>query len=270
MYDLNSINDFLNTKIIGQTIIQYDTLTSTYAKAKNIFNTCPDGTVVLSENQTKFTVRFGNEWICQEDKNIYLSIILKPGGKNLKISKFDIIGCASVCKAVADTYNVESKIKWPNDIMINGNKISSVSCSFVGKNDEPSGVIISMAINANIETNEIDRINEEIENSSTSLKIETGTDVHRELIIGHILNNVEIHYDEFIKQGTITNAVNSCIHNSAIVNKTINVIKRGKKTVRKVYAKNIDSEGCLVVDNEKNNEEILSPGETIIVYERKA
>lgn len=270
MYDLNSINDYLNTKIIGQTIIQYDDLTSTYAKAKNIFSTCPDGTVVLSENQSKCTIRFGNKWICQEDKNIYLSIILKPIGKNLIISKFDVIGCSSVCEAVAHTCKVECKIKWPNDIMINDNKISSVSCDFVGKSNEPSGVIISMVINANMETNEIDKINEEIKNSSTSVKIETGTDVHRELIIGHILNNVEKHYDEFMEQGTITSAVSSSIHNSAIVNKTISVMKRGKKTVRKLYAKSIDGQGCLVVADEKENEEILSPGETIIIYERKA
>ena len=270
MYDLNSINDFLNTKIIGQTIIQYDTLTSTYAKAKNIFSTCPDGTVVLSENQSKCTIRLGNKWICHADKNIYLSIILKPVGKNLIISKFDSIGCASVCEAVADTCNVECKIKWPNDILINDNKVSSVNCDFVGKNNEPAGVIISMVINANMEISDIDKINEEIKKLVTSVKIETGTDVHRELLIGHILNNIEKHYDEFIEQGTIKNAVNSCIHNSAIVNKTISVIKRGKKSVRKVYAKSIDSEGWLVVENEKSNEEILSPGETIIIYEKKA
>ncbi|MFA9422619.1 MAG: hypothetical protein ACERLG_03515, partial [Sedimentibacter sp.] len=86
MYDLNGINEFLNAKIVGNTIIQYDDLTSTYMKSKSIFNTCPDGTVVLCENQSKCTIRFGNKWLCKEDKNIYLSIILKPCGKNLIIS----------------------------------------------------------------------------------------------------------------------------------------------------------------------------------------
>ena len=270
MYDLNSINDCLNTKIIGHTIIQYDNLTSTYAKAKNIFNTCPDGTVVLSENQSKCTMRFGNKWICQEDKNIYLSIILKPIGKNLIISKFDVIGCSSVCEAVTDACNVECNIKWPNDIMIGKNKFSSVSCDFVGKNNEPSGLIISIAINVNMEIHEINKINEEIKKLPTSVKIETGTDVHRELIVGHILNNVDKYYDEYMEQGMITSAVSSCIRNSAIINKTISVMKRGKKTLRKLYAKSIDGEGCLVVADEKENEEILSPGETIIIYEKKA
>ncbi len=267
MYDLDSINKFSNTKVIGQTVIQYDDLTSTYTKAKNIFNKCPDGTVVLSENQSKCTLRFGNKWVCKEDKNIYLSIILKPFGKNLITSTFDAIGCSSVLETIVDTYNVECKIKWPNDIVINENKISSVVCDFVGRSNEPSGVIISIVINANMETIDIDAINEETKNSSTSLKIQAGTDIHRELIIGHILNNVEKHYEEFMKQGTATSAINSCICNSAILDKTISVMKRGKKSIRKVYAKSINQDGYLIVIDEKENEQILIPGETIIIYE---
>lgn len=270
MYDLNNINSYLNTKIIGQTIIQYDSLMSTYAKAKNIFGTCPDGTVVLSENQSKCTLRFGNEWICQEDKNIYLSIILKPSGKNLITSKFDVIGCSSVLEGIAETCGLKCKIKWPNDIMVRDMKIASICCEFAGKSSEPSGIIISMCINANLDMSETDKINEETKKSTTSVKIETGADVHREMLIGKILNNVEKHYDEFLSMGTTVSAVNSCIINSAIVNRQIKTVKRGKKSIRSVYAKNIDDDGCLVVADEKGNEEILSPGETIIIYERNA
>lgn len=270
MYDLNKINSCLNTKIIGQTIIQYDSLKSTYAKAKNIFGTCPEGTVVLSENQSKCTLRFGNEWICQEDKNIYLSIILKPSGKNFITSKFDIIGCSSVLEGVAETCGLQCKVKWPNDILMRDMKIASVCCDFAGKSSEPSGIIISMCINANLDMSETDKINEETKKSTTSIKIETGGDVDREMLIGKILNNVERHYEEFLNLGTVDMAVNSCIMNSSIVNRKIKTVKRGKKSVRNVYAKDIDQDGCLVVHDEKGNEEILSPGETIIIYERNA
>ena len=58
MFDLSKINDCLNTKVTGRTIIQYDTLNSTYLKSKNIFGTCPDGAVILTENQTKWNVPF--------------------------------------------------------------------------------------------------------------------------------------------------------------------------------------------------------------------
>ena len=133
MYELNSISSYLNTNIIGQTIIQYDNLNSTLAKAKNIFATCPDGTVVLSENQSECILRFGNEWVCSPDKNIYLSIILKSVNNNYLLPLTDVVGCSSVLSSIEELYNLDCRIKWPNDILINDNKISSVKSDIAGK-----------------------------------------------------------------------------------------------------------------------------------------
>lgn len=269
MYDLNKINDCLNTNVIGRTIIQYDSLASTYSKSKNIFSTCPDGAVVLSENQWKWSIRMGKEWICYPEKNIYLSIILKPLVNNHLISKFDVIGCVSVCDALNELYKVDCKIKWPNDILINGKKISSVGSSLVSKNNKPDGVIISLGINTNMNKEELDSF-EEIKDTSTSLMIEVSGEVDREVLIGEILNNVEKYYYELLNDNSSLNAVNTFNQNSVIINKNIEIMKKGKKSKRKVYAQNIDSEGWLIVTNEKGNEEILSPGETIIIYEKNA
>ena len=105
MYDLNKISSYLNTNTIGQSIIQYDNLNSTFAKAKNIFSTCPDGTVVLSENQSECILRFGNEWLCSPDKNIYLSIILKSINNNYLIPLTDVVACSSILKSMGELYN---------------------------------------------------------------------------------------------------------------------------------------------------------------------
>ena len=67
-----------------------------------------------------------------------------------------------------------------------------------------------------------------------------------------------------ISSGKAPNAVDLYNESLLFYNKEIGVIKRGRKTIRKVVAKNIDSEGWLAVINEKGHEEILSPGDTII------
>jgi len=219
MYDLNSISSYLSTNIIGQSIIQYDNLDSTYAKAKNIFASCPDGTVVLSENQSECILRFGNEWLCMPDKNIYLSIILKSVNNNYLLPLTDMVGCSSILGSIEDLYDLNCTIRWPNDILINDNKISS------------------------------------------------GEDVERELLIGTILNKIDYHYDEILSTGKASSAVDIYNKNLLYYNKEVGVIKKGRKTVRKVFVKNIDSEGWLLATNEKGEEEILSPGEIIIQYE---
>lgn len=264
MYDLNRINECLNTKTIGRTIIQYDFLSSTATKAKSIFNTCPDGLIVLSENQSKCTMRMGNEWLCFPQKNIYLSIIIKPLVNNLLISKIDAICCSALHKTIRDLYNIECKIKWPNDILINDKKVSSIISNYIGKNN--NGIIISFGINVNMDNEDINS-NEDIKNISTSLMIETNNIIDRELLISNLLNNVEIYYNDLVKNNSINEVVNICTNHSPIINKEIKVTKKGKKTKRNVFVKGIDEEGCLIVANEKGNEEILNPGETIIIYE---
>ena len=136
MFDLSKINDYLNTKVIGRALIQYGTLSSAYLKSKNIFSTCPDGAVILTENQTKWNVRMGRGWQCYPNKNIYLSITLKPKAMNHLISIYDVIGCSSICSTLKNMYDVKCKIKWPNDIIINDRKISSVCTNLVTKNNK--------------------------------------------------------------------------------------------------------------------------------------
>ena len=257
MYNLSNISSYLNNNIIGRSIIQYDNLNSTYAKAKNIFASCPDGTVVLSENQSECTLRFGNEWLCLPEKNIYLSIILKSVNNNYLLPLTDVVGCSSILSAIEDLYDLNCTIKWPNDILIKDNKISSVQSDITGKG---SGIILSLNINVNME--------EKFENlKTTSIKLEKGENVEREILIGRILNEIEGHYDEIVSRGKASRAVDIYNKNLLFYNKEIGVIKKGRKTVRKIFVKKIDRDGWLQVINEKGEEEILSPGETRIQYE---
>lgn len=267
MYDLNMINDYLDTKIVGKTVIQYDELNSTYNKAKNIFNTCPDGTVVLSDFQTSCSFRTGKEWICFPDKNIYLSIILKFNANNQLISKFDVIGCVSVCKAIENLYNVDCKIKWPNDVLINDRKVCSLSGNIICKNNKSEGIVLSTCINVNT-TKEIE-LCESIQNLATSLKLETSYEVNRERLTAEILNNFDCYYNELVKGNAVKEVIEFYNKELTIINKTIEIRKKGKKTIRKVQVLGIDTEGWLIVINEKKIKEILNPGETMIYEKNK-
>lgn len=268
MYDLSEIKEYLSTKYIGQTIIQFDELKSTGAKAKSIFDTCPNGTVILSEHQTKCKLRFGREWYSCPDKNIYLSIILKPEADKYIISEYETIASATVLESIRYFYNSSSiKIKWPNDILIDNKKISSVHCELVKSKNIAAGIIITICVNVNLDYNQID---DEIKKRSTSIKIETNTELNREKLAGIILNNLEAYCNELIIDNSMNNPLNIFIHNSEQIGKSIEIVRYNKKTARSVLVKGIENNGNLIVINDKGNEETINSGEVTVKYEERA
>ena len=268
MYDLNAIKDYLDTMYTGQTIIQFDELKSTSAKAKSIFSTCPHGTVVLSEHQSSCAVRLGREWYSIPDKNIYMSIILKPRLESCMLSKYDAVLSASVLRAVnslSDT--LMFRTKWPNDILADRKKVSSIYCETVKIKNKTEGIIASIFINVNSDESDLD---EGIKENSTSLKIKLQQEINRELLIGSIINNFEIYHEEMLNNDDINEAIKNCINNSMLAGKNIRINKPGKKTTREVTVKGIDADGNLVVLNDKGNEEIIYSGEIILKYEEES
>ena len=77
-------NNELNTKVMGNKIIHFNTIESTNDYAKSIGYEEKEGTVIISETQTKGRGRLGRKWSSKQGEGIYMSIILKP---NIELNK---------------------------------------------------------------------------------------------------------------------------------------------------------------------------------------
>lgn len=279
MYDLNKIKDCLTTEYIGQTIIQFDELKSTFAKSKNIFDTCPNGSIVLAEDQHDCKIRFNRKWISKKDKNIYFSIILKPYDESFSISKLESIACACIFLSVKNICNTNCQIKWPNDIFINDKKIASIACDEIKSKNKNEGIIITFNINVNDffakcvinEKNGNDNMeqNDQIIEIASSIKTEIDQEVDREQLIGCMLNCFEKYVGELLTNNNIDEAVNIINTYSLLNNNEILVGKHKKKSYRKLFALSVDSEGWLLALNEKGNEEIINSGEITVKYDNQ-
>jgi BirA family biotin operon repressor/biotin-[acetyl-CoA-carboxylase] ligase len=267
MYDLNQVSECLNTDLIGQTAIQFEEVQSTQQKSRSICDTCPDGTVIFSENQTKCRTRFGREWLCVPGKNIYMSIILKPSDDGFLLSMLEAAAAASVCRSVSLLYeDVDCGIKWPNDIYINEKKISSIMCEPVVRKNKKTCYIISMMINAN---GNGDDFADEIKKLSTSISAETGSAVPREILIGNILNSFEEFYKEILSSSTIEKSLNIYEDKLVLKDRTVAVKKTGSKAYKKYTAKKIDGAGNLLALDSVGNIVVLNSGETTLKYDQK-
>jgi len=178
LLDADKIKANLKTKRIGRKILVYSRTSSTndiaaeYAKNKG-----NDGLAVFTEEQTAGRGRAGSRWHSGRSDSILCSILLtdcKLNGELLSLA------CAV---AVAETIGKQAKIKWPNDIILNGKKVAGILLE--SKKSKTSNIyIIGIGINCH---QIIDSFPSELRQVATSVDIESRTVCDRILLAKRLL-----------------------------------------------------------------------------------
>lgn len=81
---------------------------------------------IVAEKQTAGRGRMGRTFVSPAKTGIYLTMIYAPKGGISDPAKVTAFAAVAVCRAVKALCEVEPKIKWINDIFVNGKKISGI------------------------------------------------------------------------------------------------------------------------------------------------
>ena len=155
-----------------------DEVDSTNKYAKEHINEFEDKTLIYTDNQTNGRGRLERKWAYAGKDNIYASIVLKPSSEMKEIySNITQYLCVVLAKTFED-YGVEPKIKWPNDIQIDGKKISGILAEGVIEKGILQGLVLGFGINLNTKKEFLENINQ----PATSLNVEIGEFVDREIL----------------------------------------------------------------------------------------
>lgn len=252
------VKEYLTTKKIGRCIMHYDSIDSTNEKAKNIALGAEHGTVVISEEQTSGKGRLGRSFVSPKGEGIWMSVILKPDIEPMKVSIITQIGAAAVNKALS-SINIDSAIKWPNDIVLNGKKVCGILTEMSCELTMVNFVVLGIGINVNLDEKSF---GEEVINTATSLKIEMNEKVNRQKLAAKVLNYFEELYEAYVLKDDITGTIKICKEKSALIGKDIRVIRRGVNYPAK--ALDLDKDGSLIVEYENGETERLISGEVSI------
>ena len=255
----SEITKDLNTKFIGKNLYVYKEVASTNTVAKFLsMNNIENGSVVISERQTKAKGRSGKSWESPLG-GIWLSIILNP---NVDYSKLPLITLATGV-AVAKTLErigVENpEIKWPNDIIINDKKVCGILTEAVTKFNTIENVIIGVGIDANLNLADFP---EELQNGTTTLQIELGRAGNENLLIGMFLEEFEKITNLFIEE-KYEDILKEWRKRSYTIGKIVEV-REPFNTYYDAYVLGIGKEGALVVEKIDGTLEKVISGECII------
>lgn len=156
--DYKNINLQLETHFIGKRIYHHKRIRSTQRLAislakTNIIN--ENGTVILADEQYDGKGRGNKKWISPKG-GLWLSLIIKPRIHLDRINILSLLAAISVCEAINETYNLETRIKWPNDIIINNKKIAGIIIDSSIYNSNIEYIVIGIGVNIAVDIHKID------------------------------------------------------------------------------------------------------------------
>ncbi len=184
--DLEKIKN-ARTKYIGKNIIYFKEIDSTQKYSKEMVNNnLKNGTIVITDNQTKGIGTNGRNWYSNIGKNITMTITVYPNVDVNKLNNLTIDVARAMQKTIQDLYNINLNIKKPNDLIINNKKIAGFLVETGLIKQKVNYILIGVGFNVN----EVE-FNVEIKDIATSLKEEFKRDFSREDIIVNFIENLE-------------------------------------------------------------------------------
>ena len=128
----------------GLGLRRYDTLDSTNEEARRLAKDGVRGPLwIVSHEQTAGRGRRGRAWISQQG-NLFATLLL-PVMTSLSAQLGFVAGLAAADAIAAAVPRGEVKLKWPNDLLLNGGKVAGILLEGLGEDALAIGIGINLA-----------------------------------------------------------------------------------------------------------------------------
>ena len=207
--------------------------------------------VVIANAQTAGRGRLGRSFTSNNASGIYMSILLEPTFSLEQAKKLTCLAAVATSSAIDQLANVETKIKWVNDIYLNSKKISGILTEAATSIEQGSLEYAIIGIGINMYHQEF---NEDIRKIATSIEDETNQIISRNDLIIAIINQI----DKYIQHMDDQIYMDEYIKKSFIIGKYVELYKNNQLFKAKVLSITKNGELQVIINNEV---QIVSSGE---------
>ena len=187
--DLDRLQSLLRTEFIGRDVCYRQSARSTMElAAQEAKRAAAEGLVAIAEEQSAGRGRLGRHWVSPPGQNLYLTVLVRPTLPQLRY--LAVVAPLAVCHAIEETTGLLPRIKWPNDVLLEGKKVCGVLLESELTGDTVQHALIGIGINVNLDV----AAHEEIRDIATSLSAELDREVEREAVLASTLNHLETLY----------------------------------------------------------------------------
>jgi len=216
------------------------------------------GTLVTADVQEGGKGRRGRPWAAAAPgENIAMSIILRPELAPVQASMLTLITALAVRDEIRALTGICPKIKWPNDVVVNGRKICGILTEMALEAEYIQYLVVGIGINVNNEG-----FAPELAEKATSLTAETGRRFSRAELICHVLKHFEQYYEVFMRTGDLSALRENYNGSLAGRNQAVRVLAPGQEW--EGISRGINETGALLVEHPDGQLEEISAGEVSV------
>ena len=175
----------------------FDTIDSTMTEAVlRAEDGIAEGAIIVADRQTAGRGRLGRAWISEPGVGLYFSLVLRPPTPPERAAVLTLAMGLGVARGLAKASGAVFDIRWPNDVLLNEKKCCGILVETAADARSLRYALVGIGINVNQPG-----FPRQIAPIATSLRIETGRSLDREVILASVLRSLESYYAMFCEQG---------------------------------------------------------------------
>ena len=147
----------LKTQLIGKRVYYFEEIDSTQNFAQNIAaDKKESGTIIIAEKQTAGRGRLDRKWTSPKG-GIWFSLIIHPKFDVSSSTLIPILSAVALSKSIKSVLDIETEVKWPNDITMNGKKVAGVLVDASFQTNSIDYLILGIGINFDIDAKKLEK-----------------------------------------------------------------------------------------------------------------
>ncbi|HKP52516.1 MAG TPA: biotin--[acetyl-CoA-carboxylase] ligase [Chloroflexia bacterium] len=243
----------------------------------------PEGLVIIADEQVAGRGRLGRVWTAPPGCCILCSTLLRPRFSPQYAFYLTIATSLAIYRAItrldqkaegrrqkaeapgqepkSKIQNPKSKIaiKWPNDVLLGGRKVSGVLCESEFTGGDWAFAVVGFGINVNLRPDQLGDLRE----AATSLSIEWGHDVDRAVLLAQVLAELESLYF-LLQSGQFSTVHTEWVAALETIGKRVTVHEVGSAVTG--IALRADRDGALILRLDAGGEHRVLAGDVTPVH----
>ncbi|MCD4687883.1 MAG: biotin--[acetyl-CoA-carboxylase] ligase [Desulfuromonadaceae bacterium] len=193
------LQDGLQAEIVGREIVYFADTDSTNDRAHALAKDgAVEGTVVIAEAQQAGKGRLGRRWTSPAGVNLYASIILRPPIAPRHAPQLTFLSAAAVAWAIAEITGLTPTVKWPNDVLLDGCKVSGLLNELDAETERIHYLILGVGVNINMQA---EQFPDDLRYPASSLAMASGREISRLRFTRTLLEQLDRLYRQYQREG---------------------------------------------------------------------